>query len=349
MNNSTNEAKKSVSVQKQFFNLISSLCGQDNILTIPRMFIDFTGSHTAALLLSQMLFRQGQKGEREFFWKTYADWKKETALEEHEVRRISKSFKDRGILETKIKKVQGNPTLHFRINIAELHKQLSSFLTNLSFLPSDLSGTNLTNPQERTLQNERNLLYTFRDDGSETTVHERERQGAPCPLRDFAPPSAPLGPLAAPSLSPSDSSIFDSLEGKSSTEKEKGIEPAPIPASGAPAPTTSKTKDHPQGGLPPSAKQIAYARSLGIEHSIPLPPGIETDLEVCSAFISRARHGKEKMVSDGRGSEYPLKYIMEKYRCSEKTASMWAREETERIEEEMARGIDDAISTSKEE
>lgn len=85
----------------------------------------------------------------------------------------------------------------------------------------------------------------------------------------------------------------------------------------------------------PTPRQINFARSLSAEYNIPLPENYESDLLVCSTFISQARQG---MVSDGRGNSYPLKYIMEKYRCSREYAESYARRETDfrEIEEEKA-------------
>ena len=55
--------KISVTKQGQVFSLIKSLVGQANLLTIPRLFIDYTDDLESALLLSQK-FESRKRSER---------------------------------------------------------------------------------------------------------------------------------------------------------------------------------------------------------------------------------------------------------------------------------------------
>ena len=110
---------------KEIYQTISQLVGQANILTIPREFIAYTGDLESALLLSQLIYWSERTSNPEgWIYKTYDDWEEETSLKEYSVRKARKKLEKMGILETKIKKVNGNPTLHYRINIEKLKNLL---------------------------------------------------------------------------------------------------------------------------------------------------------------------------------------------------------------------------------
>ena len=131
---------KPTSQQKKFFNLIKELSGQSNILTIPRLFVDYTGSLDTALFLSQVIY-WSDKGEDGWFFKSYTEWKNEITLSEYQVRKSAKKLKELDILNTKIKKAFGSPTLHYFLKIAEFSESLLKFF------------------KERYLKNSRNI-YT---------------------------------------------------------------------------------------------------------------------------------------------------------------------------------------------
>lgn len=105
--------------QKAVFDTIKSLVGQANILTIPRAFIDLTGSLDAALFLSQSIY-WSDKGQDGWFYKTYQEWTAETSLSEYQIRKAAKMLGKMDIIETAIKKANGNPTVHYRVDIAKL-------------------------------------------------------------------------------------------------------------------------------------------------------------------------------------------------------------------------------------
>ncbi len=96
--------------------IISNFAGQNNILTIPRPFIDFCGDIPTALLLSQLLYWTDKtKRPDGYIYKSYKEWKSELCISERQVKRASDKLKKEGILETKIKKANGAPTLHYRL------------------------------------------------------------------------------------------------------------------------------------------------------------------------------------------------------------------------------------------
>lgn len=107
--------------------LLKSFSGQDNVVTIPKFYIKFTGDITTAILLNQIVFYSDKTNRSDgFFYKKYDDWEKEICLTERQVRHSSKKLINLGVLETKLMKANGNPTVHYRLNYDKL---LDSILT----------------------------------------------------------------------------------------------------------------------------------------------------------------------------------------------------------------------------
>jgi len=120
------------SFQETVFDAVKSLTGQSNILTIPREFVHYTGDVESALFLSQLIYWCDKgKNKEGWIYKTYQDWKEDICLTEYAVRKARKKLEKMGILETKIKKANGNPTVHYRLKSNEFLEQfLNSFLRN---------------------------------------------------------------------------------------------------------------------------------------------------------------------------------------------------------------------------
>ena len=114
-----------MSNQQEVFALIKELSGQKNILTIPRFFIKITGSLQVALFLSQVIFWSDKgKNEDGWFYKTYEEWEEELAINKYYIRKSIEFLKSKKVLNTKTKKINGNPTLHFRLNPEALNHWL---------------------------------------------------------------------------------------------------------------------------------------------------------------------------------------------------------------------------------
>lgn len=114
--------------QQVIIDLIRSLSGQANILSIPRLYIELTGSLDVALFFSQVLYwsDKGKRGHG-WFWKTHKDWESDTSLSKYQVMKGTKWMKDRGLLQTKVKKANGgNPTVHYRVNIDKVFRFINS-------------------------------------------------------------------------------------------------------------------------------------------------------------------------------------------------------------------------------
>lgn len=116
--------------QHGVYDLIRSLVGQANVLTIPRVFITVTGDHISALLLSQILYWTSRTDDPEgWFYKSAKEWEEELAISDYQLSRATKKLAEAGV-QTKLKKVAGAPTQHYRIDEETFLKWISEKLGN---------------------------------------------------------------------------------------------------------------------------------------------------------------------------------------------------------------------------
>ena len=124
--------------------LISAFSGNNRTLTIPVIYIELTGDmHTAALLNQIVFWSDKSKRNDGFFYKTYTEWEDEVHLSEYQVRRSAKLLEKLGFIETKLKRANGSPTLHYKLNFSKLSVSILEFIKNRN-------GTNLRNESEET-------------------------------------------------------------------------------------------------------------------------------------------------------------------------------------------------------
>jgi hypothetical protein len=109
--------------QQSIFSLIKAVSGQSNVLTIPRIFIDIAGDIQTALFLSQCVYWSDKTNNPEgWFYKTHAEWDAEIGLSYFQVKRAIDNLK--GLVETKIKRANNAPTIHYRVNVEALTKSI---------------------------------------------------------------------------------------------------------------------------------------------------------------------------------------------------------------------------------
>jgi len=111
--------------------LIATYSGNERHITIPKIYLELTNDYPTAALLNQMIFWSDKTKRRDgFFYKTYKEWEEETFLSEYQVRRASKVLKELGFLETKLKKANGSPTLHYKLDMDALSESIVKKLKN---------------------------------------------------------------------------------------------------------------------------------------------------------------------------------------------------------------------------
>src|ERR1043165_1014052 len=115
--------------QSEVFALLKKFVGQSNILTAPVAFVRYTGSLDCAVFLSQIIYWM-DRSEDGWFYKSYPDWEKEICLSEYEIRKACRALKDKGVLITKLKKVNGAPVVHYRLDETVFSESILEFLKN---------------------------------------------------------------------------------------------------------------------------------------------------------------------------------------------------------------------------
>lgn len=102
--------------------------GSSSAVVIPQAYIRLTGDMNSAAVLNQILYWSDRAGNANgWFAKSYIQWTKETGLSEYQIRRIVKRLKSFGI-ETCLKRADGSPTVHYRIDYEVFEQILSEFL-----------------------------------------------------------------------------------------------------------------------------------------------------------------------------------------------------------------------------
>lgn len=121
--------------------LIATYSGNERHITIPKIYLELTNDYPTAALLNQMIFWSDKtKRQDGFFYKTYKEWEEETFLSEYQVRRASKVLKELGFLETKVKKANGAPTLHYKLDMDVLSESIVKKLKNRNQINSRINS-----------------------------------------------------------------------------------------------------------------------------------------------------------------------------------------------------------------
>ena len=118
-------------LRKSIFDLLTEMSGQENVLAVHRILIDFMGDIDGALLLNQLLYwhKKGNNPEG-WIYKSFKEWEREIALSEYKVNKARRKMESMGILETTVKKANGSPTVHYRLKVEALTDSIIKFLRN---------------------------------------------------------------------------------------------------------------------------------------------------------------------------------------------------------------------------
>lgn len=128
--------------------LITAVSGQNSNLTIPRVYITLTGGIESALLLSQIVYWTDRTTMKDgWFAKSYDEWKEELTLSKYQVMTAVKKLKEAGV-QTSIKKFNGAPTVHYKLDREVLSQWIVKKLNNP--LSSNLTIDNQETPQSST-------------------------------------------------------------------------------------------------------------------------------------------------------------------------------------------------------
>lgn len=118
--------------QENIIKLIKSFSGQSNLIAVPRLYIAMLdGDINTAILLSQIVYWSDKSKRKDgWFYKTYSEWYEEIGLSQYKIKRGVEALEKLKILETDVKRANGTPTVHYKINMTELENAIIKFLDN---------------------------------------------------------------------------------------------------------------------------------------------------------------------------------------------------------------------------
>ena len=103
-----------MSTQQQVFDLIQTFTEAGSTVSIPKPFLKMFGLETA-YFLTYLLHWDHQANKDGFFAMTTAECAEETGLSGYGVQKARNDLENRGLLETKVRRSNGSPTVHYRI------------------------------------------------------------------------------------------------------------------------------------------------------------------------------------------------------------------------------------------
>lgn len=143
--------------------VISKFSGQNNVIPIPVIYLEITEDYPAAALLNQMVYWSDRTKRRDgYFYKSYQEWHEELYLSEYQVRRATNKLKSLGLVETSLKKANGAPTLHYKVDTKEVSEWILKKLKN----------GNLTNSSMDTEETQESLTEITTETTTENTTSD---------------------------------------------------------------------------------------------------------------------------------------------------------------------------------
>ncbi|PFJ07797.1 replication protein [Bacillus cereus] len=117
--------------QHEVFDIIATFSGQANKIVINTSFVDFVDDLEIGLFLSQLIYWSDRTTRADgYFYKTDKEWHEETRISKYAVRKSRKKLEDMGLLNTFVKKANGSPTVHYKLNKKRFSEMFISFLRN---------------------------------------------------------------------------------------------------------------------------------------------------------------------------------------------------------------------------
>lgn len=111
--------------------IITSFSGNERNIVIPKTYLEITGDYPTAALLNQLIFWSDKSKRTDgYFYKKYDEWHDELLLSDYQIRRITKKLEEMNFITTALKKANGTPTKHYKINMEEIEKAIMKKLNN---------------------------------------------------------------------------------------------------------------------------------------------------------------------------------------------------------------------------
>lgn len=112
-------------------NLIVSYSGQQRTINIPVLYLELLEDYNVAVMLNQLIYWSDKSSRNDgYFYKTYKEWQEEVFLSQYQVKKAVDKLKKLELVETKLKKSYGSPTLHYKVNMQNLSNWIMKKLNN---------------------------------------------------------------------------------------------------------------------------------------------------------------------------------------------------------------------------
>jgi hypothetical protein len=132
--------------------MIKQFTGVEQVIGVPRPFIRMTGDHVSAMVLNQILYLSDSfDSEDGWFYRSREQWEQDICVTPYQLDRAVKHLAQFGV-EKAVKKYNGAPTLHFRIDWQKFIALFTKFLENQETKQSSPISKKLDN-QETSLSN----------------------------------------------------------------------------------------------------------------------------------------------------------------------------------------------------
>lgn len=117
--------------QHEVFDIIATFSGQANKIVINTTFVDFVDDLEIGLFLSQLIYWSDRTTRADgYFYKTDKEWHEEIRISKYAVRKSRKKLEEMGLLSTFVKKANGSPTVHYKLDKKRFSEMFISFLRN---------------------------------------------------------------------------------------------------------------------------------------------------------------------------------------------------------------------------
>jgi hypothetical protein len=120
--------------------IVSKLVGQDNVITIPRAFVEALGSYETSAILSQLIYWHSKMGKE--FYKTDEDFCEELCLSVYQLKKARKDLEGFGV-NTKRKGVPAK--LYYSLDLELLANKLGEILLTGQTKINELEGKKSAN------------------------------------------------------------------------------------------------------------------------------------------------------------------------------------------------------------
>lgn len=165
-------------------NLIISYSGQQRTINIPVLYLELLEDYNTAVILNQLIYWSDRSSRTDgYFFKSYKEWEEEVFLSQYQVKKSIDKLKKLGLVETKLKKSYGSPTLHYKVDMEEISKWIMKKLDNRisrnlinDYQETSYSLTKNTteNTTENTTQHTENNLNTDNSKPKDKKINDKD-------------------------------------------------------------------------------------------------------------------------------------------------------------------------------